>query len=340
MAAAQHFRERRMVALDGLGQGTFPCLAKFSFLVPMGDRHDVTRDKIQIGIRLVGNALLAIFIAHAANKFFVLDLAFELEHSFYGRILQFQGDAPDQYRIFPLLPLKYLCAWMPFNTAVLLYNMVFGMVALELLWRLSRGLAENLRWGLGFGLAISYIFLQYTGWRPDTMGLLVLCMVAALLLRDLRDASLRMLLYGVSIVLISFSRTDIALIYALFGTFYRKRSYALFIPIPIIVQIMLQEWIFPNAQYYSKVFMLRDNLSLYYLSRHPGTYLLAATILVFWKPIFAFVKGTFRKNVYFYLLVMGYGLLVLVIGRLNEYRLYLPFLPLLLLIAHGRKSNH
>ena len=319
---------------------SFPCLAKFSFIGAMGSMELDSKGEMHAGLRWLAHALLAIFLANAANKFFIADLDYELAHGFYARIFQFHGDAPDQYRILPLLPLKYLCLWMPFNTAVLLYNAVFGWIALELLWRLSRGLELRLRWACGFGLAILYIFLQYTGWRPDTMGLLVVCLVAALILREMRDPLLRFGLYGLCIAVLCLCRADIALMYALFGTFHLKRSYAVFIPLPIFAQILLQEWIFPDAQYYSKVWMLWDNVQAHYLLHHPATYLLAAAILVFWQPIKRFVKDTFRKNYYFYLLMIGYGILILFIGRLNEYRLYLPFLPLLLLIAHGRKSSN
>ncbi len=296
------------------------------------------KKEIYLGLRLIAHALLAIFVANAANKFFVVDLEYELGHGFYERILAFSGDAPDQYRILPLLPLRLIWSYMPFNHAVLVYNMIFGFGVLELQWQMSRGLQASWRWALGFGLAIAYIYLQYTGWRPDTMGLLLLCYAAAWVLRDMRDASLRMVLYGLCIVALSFSRAEIALIFALFATFYRKRIYAIFIPIPILCQLLLQWVIFPKATYYTKTFMLWDNLKLHYLSHHPATYLILATIVVFWRPIKSFIDRTIEKNHYFYLLIVGYVLLVFVIGRVNEYRLYLPFLPLLLIVAHGRKQ--
>ena len=299
----------------------------------------MSKQEPPLGLRLIVHALMAIFMANAANKFFVVDLDYELTHGFYARIFQGLGDAPDQYRILPLLPLKLLCGWLPFNHAVLVYNMILGWVVLELQWRLARSLNNRWRWAAGFGLCVFYIYLQYTGWRPDTLGLLALCMAAAMVLKDMRDASLRMVLYGLCIVLLSLSRADIALIYALFATFYRKRIYAVYIPIPIVCQILLQSVIYPDAVYYSKTVMLLDNLRLHYLMHHPLTYLLPAVVLAFWGQIKSFVAATFQKNYYFYLLMVGYLVLVLVIGRINEYRLYLPFVPLLLVIAHGRKSR-
>lgn len=290
-------------------------------------------------LRLCCHALLAVLLAQAANKFFVVDLDYELTHGFYARIFDFRGDAPDQYRILPLLPLKWLCDWLPFNHAVLLYNGLLGLLALELQWRLGSRLSLAWRWGLSFGLAVLYIFLQYTGWRPDTMGLLVLAQGAALGLRDIRDSSLRYVFWGFMVTALSFSRADIALIFALFGTFYRKMSYAAWIPVPILVQLLLKWVIFPDAAYYTDVLMLRDNLRLYYLFRNPATFLIAGALVAFWRPISSFLRDTFRKNIYFYLLVIGYLGMVMVIGRVNEYRLYLPFIPLLQLITHARKPG-
>lgn len=279
-------------------------------------------------------------MANAANKFFVVDLDHELTHGFYARIFAFQGDAPDQYRILPLLPLKVLCLYLPFNHAVLLYNCFFGWIVLELLWWLSDKRSLPWRLGLSFGFSILYVFTQYTGWRPDTLGLMTICLASACVLRDMRDAAIRWLFFACGIVALSFSRAEIALFYALFATFYRNKSYAALIPIPILAQVVLQEWIFPNAQYYSKVFMLWDNLRLHYLLHNPATYLIAAAVLAYWRPIRDFVMQTFRRNYYFYLILMGYVLLVALIGRLNEYRLYLPFVPLLLMIPHESKPAH
>jgi hypothetical protein len=289
-------------------------------------------------LRVACHALLAIFLANAANKFFVVDLDYELAHGFYARIFDFQGDAPDQYRILPLLPLKFLCQYWAFNHAVLVYNALFGFAVLELLWMLSRGLRLPWRWGMSFGLGILYIFTQYTGWRPDTMGLLFLCCCAALVLRDLRGHVLQWLLHGLCIVALSLSRAEIALVYALFATVHVQRGFAAFIPVPILLQIAVQQLIFPDAVYYSKTIMLMDNLALHYLLRNPATYLIAATAVAFGRSIVLFVGKTYRRNYYFYFLVIGYFLLVFVIGRLNEYRLYLPFVPLLLLIVHGTRS--
>jgi hypothetical protein len=289
--------------------------------------------------RLVCHLLLAVFAANAANKFFVADLKHEEVFGFYSRIFQFIGDAPDQYRILPLLPIKALCAYLPFNHAVLVYNAVFGFLVLELLWLMTGKLEQHWRWAMSFGFSILYIYFQYTGWRPDTMGLMALCLGAALILRDMRDTSLRGLLYGFAVVLLSFSRADIALIYALFATFYRHRGYAFLIPIPVFAQILLGEVLFPDAVYYSKVIMIRDNIELFYLLRNPATYLILAALVAFRRQILEFLRRSFKINYYFYLLLAGYFLLTMVVGRINEYRLYMPFIPLLLMITDGAKHK-
>lgn len=289
--------------------------------------------------RLLFHALLAFFLANAANKFFVPDLEFELSNGFYAKIFEFKGDAPDQWRILPLLPLKWLCDWMPFNTATLLYNFLTGWLCLELIWRLTRLWPKLTRLLISTGFALAFIYLQYTGWRPDTLALLVVCMLALLPLEMQNSKVLRATLLALGIAALSFSRADIALIYAIFMAFWlRQWGYALLCILPILIQLALRFWIFPDASYYTQTFMLTDNLSMKYLVRNPATALILALIVGFavgkWSKIWEQIK----ENSYFYMLLSSYLLLVLLVGRLNEYRLYLPFLPLFLYALNGR--NH
>ena len=66
-------------------------------------------------LRIAVHILLAAFLANAANKFFVADLDYEFANGFYEKIFVGLGDAPDQYRILPLGPLKLLCGYLPFE---------------------------------------------------------------------------------------------------------------------------------------------------------------------------------------------------------------------------------
>lgn len=291
-------------------------------------------------VRLSVHVLLAAFLANAANKFFVADLDYEFANGFYAKIFVGLGDAPDQYRILPLAPLKLLCNWLPFNHAVLLYNLLFSFLAFELFWRTMGGLPPAKKYAFNLLLALSYIFLQYSGWRPDTMGLLVVCGMLAFpglcipvgqpLPRSiLRDTAITLLLIS-----LAFSRSDVALLIGAFYAIYQTKSWPLrllWLALPIAIQYCLQTYLFPDAEYYSDRIMLGANLSGYYFARHPGSYLLLALAIVYRRAILRFIRETWAYR-WYYLLLLGYLGLVLVVGRINEYRLYLPFVPILLVI--------
>lgn len=293
-------------------------------------------------LRLAFHLLLAIFLANAANKFFIADLDFELENGFYARIFNFLGDAPDQYRILPLLPLKLLCSYIPFNHAVLLYNLFFAFLVFEMFWWLKGAAAQRDKMLFNLIFAGIYIYTQYTGWRPDTMGLMAAACGAMIAAKAFPIGPIRNFMLLLSILILSFSRADIALIFAIYLAFYELKSWplrGLLILSPIAVQALLQFALFPDAQYYSETIMLMDNLSGYYFFRNPATYLIFAALIALWKPISTFFSSTFAKYRYFYLLMGAYLLLVLVIGRVNEYRLYLPFVPIFLVIANRETES-
>ena len=285
--------------------------------------------------QIIIHLLLAVFLANAANKFFVSDLEYEEQHHFYARIFKYHGDAPDQYRILPLLGLKVLCGSMRFNWAVLVYNCILSFVLFELFARLMKGQNERRIFSFNFLFAAFYIYTQYTGWRPDTMGLMVICAFTAMIPLLKPAGVTRDVLLSVCIVALAFSRAEIALIFGIFFAFFATRSLLfrlLWLVLPLVIQVSLQKLIFPDAVYYSKPVMLSDNFSLFYILRNPSTWLILAAIAGTWSSISSFVSSTFRTYLYFYVLIAAYLVFVLVVGRVNEYRLYLPFLPLLLLI--------
>lgn len=293
--------------------------------------------------RLAAHSLLACFLANAANKFFVADLDYEALHGFYARIFDFVGDAPDQYRILPLLPLKLLCGYLPFNTAVLLYNLVFGFLSLELLWALGRKASESRRYAVSILLAGAYIYCQYTGWRPDTMGLLFLACLTAWVAWRVRDRLLREGALVLLTVALAFARADIALALAAILAAYHVRSMPLRLVLPLLpvaVQALLQWHIFPQAAYYTQTVMLWDNLGGYYLLRNPATYLVLALLLIYRQPLWDFVRRLWKRYPIVCCVLLAYLGLVLVVGRLNEYRIYLPFLPFLLAYWNDFDPRH
>ncbi len=289
--------------------------------------------KAQRFIGIVVHLLLAAFLSNAANKFFVA--AMEEDASRYDLIFRFVGDAPDQYRILPLLGLKALCLCMPFHTAVLVFNFVLGFVCLELFMPFLKAWKWRKKMAFSVLFAAAYIYTLYTGWRPDTLGLLAICQVVALMALRLPKGLAGQVAMTLGIVALAFSRAEIAMVYAFVLALHFGRRWLLavvWMAMAAGVQLLLSEVCFPDASYGGAKVMITDNLRGYYLVRNPATWLILAACLIWWKPLSTYVRNTWRNFFYFYLAALGYLLLVLVIGRINEYRLYLPFLPLLLML--------
>lgn len=298
-------------------------------------------------IRLAFHLLVAVFLANAANKLFIPDLDYEDANKVYAAIFAFDGPAPDQYRILPLLLLKGICLKLPFHHAVLLLNGLAAFICFELFWWLMGEWSDRKKAALILVFAAFHAYAQYTGWRPDTMALVMICTLGILP----AGSALRGLPRAVALVLavaaISFSRADIGMVYAIFFAVYTERSWPVrifLLLIPPAVQALLQFVLFPDAVYYTHTIMLQDNLSGYYLVKSPATYLILAIILFEFPRIRSFLRDTFPRFKYFYILCAGYLLLILMVGRLNEYRLYLPFVPLWLwlmtdLRKHGGNSK-
>lgn len=296
----------------------------------------------QLLVRLTFHLILAVFLANAANKFFIPDFETEERDHFYEEIFAYDGYAPDQYRILPLLGLKVLTEQLSFNHAVLVFNFLLAFLSFEILFLLWTSLEFRKRLLFNLIFAVSYIYLQYTGWRPDTMGLFFICLLNVWVGMKMEDGWGKMLLLMLTISTLAFSRAEIALGYALFLGIYGTKSWPTRILLPVLAiaaQLVLQFFIFPDAKYYTKTVMVYDNLSFYYIVKNPTSWLILALILGFGKRIWEFIRQTYPQFKFLYFGLAGYFLLIFVIGRVNEYRLYLPFLPLFIWAWEQRRTN-
>lgn len=285
--------------------------------------------------RIIFHILLALFVANAANRFFIPDLDFEKEHQFYEAIFEFSGQAPDQYRILPLLGIKFVRNGLqlikpdtPINHAILVFNFFCAFLIFELFYFLAASWSVSKRIYFNLLFSILYIYTQYTGWRPDTLGLLLIATTFMAALVRYPDR------WGVAtagLIVLSFARSDIALIYAVFICFTFQKSLKfkwLLLLIPVLIQCYLQFYLFASATYYTKPLMLLDNLSGYYLAYNPATWLIIAGGVIFWSDLRAYLGRMYQAIPVLLWLFLAYLALVLVVGRINEYRLYLPFVPL------------
>ena len=100
-------------------------------------------------------------------------------------------------------------------------------------------------------------------------------------------------------LLFSATRADIGLLFTIcsFGVagFSRLTQSAL-IAIPLILQLLLSNHMFTEAEYYSQFVMLGDNLTLSYLGSSPITYAWVALLIRYWQSFKSFVSYRAREN--------------------------------------------
>lgn len=145
------------------------------------------------------------------------------------------------------------------------------------------------------------------------------------------------------IVLLSFSRADIALLYSVVGAGCLRNSILeklLIVAIPLAAQLLLSEIIFPDAEYFTAVVMLATNLSGDFLVRSPVLYLVFGALLVYWPIMKQIVVHTFQHQKVAFLAVGGYLFALMIVAMPNEFRLFLPLVPLYLWLWEDFKTMH
>lgn len=293
---------------------------------------------------------------------------------FYQRLTAFSGDAPDQFRLLPWLVLggiqkvgvSVLSGW-PFKFSLLIFWLVSAFGCFEMGWFFlkkptpgpsteGRGAMDSKRNfplssgegpGVGFpqnilifnGLfAILHPLTQVFGWKPDTLFCHFFCLAAACFFFEKRVVA-----GAISLGLLAFCRADVALFYGLFVAIYGGLNWpvrALVVGFPIVVQLVLQRVVFPDAHYYVNWFQLPENLKCWRLFIHPFTWLIMAAGLIFRKEIQSFFNKNGLRWRWAFWLMAGWIVLVFVVARVNEWRLFWPFLPLLMWIQLSGKNEN
>ncbi|MFP6827418.1 MAG: hypothetical protein VB977_15085, partial [Pseudohongiellaceae bacterium] len=148
--------------------------------------------------------------------------------------------------------------------------------------------------------------------------------------------------FALLIFLMSFTRADVAILFAVSALGLANASMLLKICVaivPLVVQVLLSTMIFSDAEYFSQLVMISDNLSLRFLASSPLTYFLIALLVGYWPSIINFIKQAAKTHVFVLVAMCGYVVTLFVIARLNEYRLFLPFLPLVLWLIDEQKNR-
>jgi len=260
-------------------------------------------------------------------------------------IIHGTGRAPDQYRIFPYLVLaaikEVLGLWsdLSWKYPVLIFESLSLFASSLILRRLSISLPiSHILIPL---LLLTYPFLMFDGVRSIAAFILLVSSITVFLFgRPNPQVKIKLGFYAM-LILFSFTRADMALLVGLVCSVYMSLAiWEKFITaaIPLIIQLLLDTTIFPEALYYSDLIMLSDNISLIHFVSNPTTYLLLGCSIFYWESIREFIAYLFNDQKFIFLLIMGYFLTVFIIGRPNEYRLFLPTVPIILLIIRNRNA--
>jgi hypothetical protein len=137
------------------------------------------------------------------------------------------------------------------------------------------------------------------------------------------------------VVLLSLSRADVALLMALLyglncgAHFAVKAGVA---AIPVLTQLWLSSFAFPESEYPVAVIRLGWNLrgSMQHL---PIALLIAGAVVLWWGPLVGKVTDLVRHHRWSLGLLFGYCLSTWVVAQPNEYRLYIPLVPVVLFLV-------
>lgn len=290
------------------------------------------------GIILLATLLGATFSCWASYRIHILAIE-EFALPILDAVINLQGRAPDQYRVLPYLligSIDGLAAMLPLSAhglrvPILVFDTLsLFLSALALRTTFPRAVSQNFIW-LVF---LIYPFLMFDGYRPISAFILLMCILCiSTIMRIRRNEDTNSPWPFAAVLVLSFTRADIALLYAVLyvGATNAPRPWKLAALLtPLITQYLLASIIFPDAQYFSSILMLQENLRGALLLSSPLTYLAFALALYYWQSSVTFAKHFFKELPIVALAIAGYLLLLLVIAMPNEYRLFLPLLPIVL----------
>ena len=104
-------------------------------------------------------------------------------------------------------------------------------------------------------------------------------------------------------------------------------------------QLLLSNLVFSQAEYYSQLFMLKNNLSLRYLASSPITFALIALLIRYCEAIKGLVSYGAKANKSVVFAMAAYTITLCLIARPDEYGLFLPFLPLILWVFEDYRQK-
>ncbi len=293
-------------------------------------------DNYQSTYRLLAFIIFcSIFSAFASYRLH-LESFIDLYSAGLEEIINGVGRAPDQYRYLPYLFLDQI---RDILTVIIGEDIgwKWPLITFEATF-LALGLSSLVSYSpkqldyriIVITTALIYPFIMFDGVRSIASFVFFMSCFLLLISKSNFFAGRRALFYSV-LVAFSFTRADVAILVGLVASHhmhYRIPEKLVVATIPTLTQILLMQYIFPSAEYFSKVLMFKDNVSAIYIVGNPVTYLILGAIIAYWRKFSDFLATVNKHHRFPLILCIGYIATIFVVGRVNEYRLFLPFLPI------------
>jgi len=299
--------------------------------------------------RLSGYLLLAFFSSLLTFSVFII---FQNPDMYlFQKIVEFRGVAPDQYRIVPYLILKgfsnfidfFSVKFSPLKVAVILFNFFFLSSSYVVLWKSFSNIQEK-QFDLFFVLfSFIYPISMFYGFRPVTAFYIFIISCIFFTLNKIKGNK-KLFIFFLFFLVFCFSRSDLAEIIWIFTCIYYLKNNKLriiVILLPIISIFILKYYLFPESVYYTHVFMLKYNLSsnLFILLLSPLTYFFLAIFCLYKEQVSNFFLFALRKYRPLVALIGFYLGLVLVFGNISEFRLWMPYFPLVFFLLDRKLAE-
>jgi hypothetical protein len=248
-----------------------------------------------------------------------------------------KGAAPDQYRLlqnhlsgllYRVVGIYHSTFWF---TAVSLAAAIFVLVE-----KAYPSIPQFVKKYLSIALTLLYPVLMYNGPRGDTAFILLLALGLTIAIE--REDKL---LFVGTLILMAFTRADIALFSALFAVLWKPIwfnpvFYGFIVALPIAVQGILQFIVFPDAHYYCDVVMIKQNMNFDRYVTTPAFLLFGALMCLYLRGIISFGDWLYRLGVRGKILILlfsAYLFAMFVVAIVAETRLFLPLAPFILLLV-------
>lgn len=286
----------------------------------------------------ISTLIAAMFASWASYRIHILSIE-EFALPILDSVMNLQGRAPDQYRVLPYLLIRGIYGiseLVPANIyglriPILIFDTLsLTLAAITLRTTFPKATNQYFVWCL----FLIYPYLQFDGYRPISAFILLISIVSirAIMVARIQGGA-NTIWVLLAVLTLSFTRADVALLYsAVFvGATTAKWSIkAVVLATPLLAQLLLTQVLFPNAEYFSAVVMLAENLRGGMLLGSPLSYLVLAMLLLYRNEILLFCTKLFKELPIVAVALAGYVALLFIIAMPNEYRLFLPLLPIVL----------